>query len=192
MKLLPLALLAAATLARAEPPAKPPAKQVPARQAPAAPAAKPTEPTTVTIRQSPPDDYTKAFVAYPLDLAKLDRYAAAVHQLRQENDKDPTLMADLRKKVPEKASFTESGEQLGRQPRLKAILDRHQLTGHDFVLIPTVVQMTGVQLFAEQAGHPVPADRSNAGFTALYKANREKVEALWATVRGDLQALGMR
>jgi len=192
MKLVPIALLAAATLARAETPPAPPTASAPSSAQASAPATSPGGKSAVTVRQSPPDDYTAAVVGYPLSMATLERYAAAVHDLRQETDQDPKLLASLRKQAPKQATLAESAARVERQPRVKAILDRHGLTGLDFVLVPSVVQATGMQLFAEQAGHPVPPDRCNTAFMALYKANREKIEQLWAPVRADLQAVGGR
>jgi hypothetical protein len=166
MTLLPLALLAA-TFASAE-----------------GPAAGAAQPVT-------PDPLTAAVVGYPITMEKLASHAAASHELRQAAGKEPMLKADLRQQGPKNATIDEMGAQLDQRPRVKAILDRHGLSGRDFLLLPSVVQATANALFAEKSGHPPAADHVNAPCLAMFKADRRQVERLYKAIKDDLRALGV-
>jgi hypothetical protein len=166
MTLLPLALLAA-TLAQAE------------------------GPTSAATRQEPPAPLTVALIGYPITMEKLASHAAAAHELREAAARDPMLKADLRKQGPRNATIDQVGAQLDQRPRVKAILDRHGLSGRDFLLLPSVVQATANALFAEKEGHPPPADRVNAACLAMFKADRRQVERLYKALKDDLRVLGV-
>jgi hypothetical protein len=146
---------------------------------------------TLASAEGPVDPLTIAVAGYPITMEKLASHAAAAHELRQAAGKDPMLKADLRHQGPRSATVDEMGAQLDQRPRVKAILDRHGLSGRDFLLLPSVVQATANALFAEQSGHPSPADRVNAGCLAMFKADRRQVERLFKAIKDDLRALGV-
>jgi hypothetical protein len=146
---------------------------------------------TLAQAEGPADPVTVAVVGYPITMERLASHAAAAHELRQAAGKDPMLKADLRNQGPKNATIDQMGAQLDQRPRVKAILERHGLSGRDFLLLPSVVQATANARFAEKSGHPPPAGHVNAACLAMFNADGRQVERLYKGIKDDLRALGV-
>ncbi len=140
---------------------------------------------------APADDFTAAALAHPITLKKVEAFAAAVKELRAAAAKDPSIARGF--KADEKvSSLADATAKVEGMPKVKAILDRHGVTGRDFVLTPIVVLSARAVLMAEQAGRPVPAEHQNQAAVALLRAEGPKVEKLAEGFMNDLRAIGGR
>jgi hypothetical protein len=164
------ALLAAALAAVPVPPAAPPPF-------------KPARPAAVED-----EDLTAAAQAHPISLARVEAYARAVKALREAAAQDPAVRRPFRSR-DRFTSIAESARRLEAVPQVKAILDRHGVTGRDFVLTPTVVLAGRAAVMAEQGGHPAPAPARDSAAVALWREQGPRLEALVTGFMGDLQAL---
>jgi hypothetical protein len=168
-----LAALLAAALSAAPAGATPPV---------ASPAAPPAEVGVVD------QDLTAAAVAFPITLAKVEAYAAAVRMLREAAAKDPMVAAPFRSKDPF-TSIAGSARRVEAMPPVKAILDHHHVTGRDFVLTPTVVLSSRAALLAERSGHAPPTGSVNPAGVALWRTQAPRLEQLVDAFMADLQGL---
>ena len=137
----------------------------------------------------PAEDFTTAALAHPITLKKVEAFAAAVKELRAAAAKDPSIAR--RFQANEKvSSLAEATAKVEGMPKVKAILDRHGVTGRDFVLTPIVVLSARAMLMAEQSGHPAPAEHQNQAAVALLRAEGPRVEKLAEGFMNDLRAIG--
>jgi len=156
----------------------------------AAPLAKPAAPAAAATSKAVHDeDLTAATLAHPISLARVEAYAKAVRELRQAAARDPAVAGPFRTGAPF-TSIADSARRLEAVPQVKAILDRHGVTGRDFVLTPTAVLAARSALLAEKGGHPGPAPTQDPPAVALWRAHGPRLEKLVEGFMGDLRLLG--
>ena len=148
--------------------------------------------TTVTATSSPPDEMTAAIVAYPLTVAKIEAYAAVVKEVGAAQKKDAALRKAIRSKHADGKGLAATVAEVDSLAPLKKILDRHGLSALDFVLLPTVIFSVRAAVFAESSGHPMPADRKNAGAIALLAAEGARLNPVIEALTANLQGLGAK
>lgn len=130
---------------------------------------------------------SRLIVAYPVTMPRLQSYVAAVKEIRAAGTKDAALMAMLRKPGPTGEHIAGMGARLDAIAPVKAILDRHGLTGVDLVLMPQAV-MAGRNAYSlEQEGRPLPPDQVNAGAAGLYRADINRMDGIAKAFLADLR-----
>lgn len=149
-------------------------------------------PTAPAAPAGPPgvedEDLTAAVRSHPITVAKVEAYAAAVKALREAAAKDPAVAAPFRS-MERFASISASAARLEAVPAVKAILDRHRVTGRDFVLTPTVILAARAAVLAERAGQGPPAPTRDPPAVALWREQGPKLEPIVTAFLADLQAL---
>lgn len=156
----------------------------------AAPAAPPAPPPFRPARPAAvaDEDLSAAALAHPVSLARVEAYAKAVRALREAAERDPAVKRTFRS-GDRFASLAESARRLEAAPPVKAILDRHGVTGRDFLLTPTVVLAGRATVLAEKGGQGAPAPIRDSAAVALWRQEGPRLEALVAGFMADLQAL---
>ena len=141
------------------------------------------------LRAQEMDPFTRAVVEYELTLPKLDAYSNALDDLVIWNKTHPEEAKDLNQRRPQSQSVVAAGERLEAVSGIKEILDRHQLKGRDFVLIPMVLLSSRLLLMAEMQNRPIPPDRFNAQNVALLRDNLEQIEPQLNKIYAQLAGL---
>lgn len=189
-------------------PASPPAAGAPGAPRPhgdagaagpsAAPGGEPQQPDGATYQHPPTPPPTptaeelqvlRNINEYPVTLARVETYAAAVREIRAAGEKDPALMARLRAPKPPAHKQAELAAWLEAIAPLKAILSRHGLTGMDLILMPQAVLAGQAALAREEGGEKVPPGETNPSSLALHRAEPRKIDALTRAFRADLAGI---
>jgi len=181
---------------------KPPSPGVPA-PAPAAPASpggpgapaagpqpvKEADPVPNAFHDGEVDEGTRAVRSYAVTWKRVEAYVAAVREIRLAGQRDPALMAKLRQPSQPGDLPATIATRLEAIAPVKAILDRHRLSGIDLVLMPPSVAAGQNAYALEQEGRPLPADQQNLAATALYRADLPRMDELAKAFRAELKHL---
>ena len=137
------------------------------------------------------DVLTRAVVGYELTLPRVEAYASAIYELADWAAKNPNDVQVLRERG-KADSLDAVGAMLESVPGIKRVLDRHQLTGKDFALIPLALLTSRAALMAEKNGAvatPTPPGRVNAATLDMMRANQPRIDALLAQITARQRAL---
>lgn len=140
----------------------------------------------IASAQTGSDELTRMVAAYELTLPRIEAYGAVMSELADwaaARPKEAQAMRDRAPKGP--ATVEQSAAAVEREPAVKALFDKHKLTGREFVLIPTAVMQARIAAMGEAQGRTFPADKINPKNTALAKANGPRIDAIMRKVAED-------
>lgn len=136
--------------------------------------------------QTGSDELTQMVAAYELTIQRIEAYGAVMSGLADwavAKPKEAQAMRDRTPKGP--ATVEQSAAAIEKEPAVKALLDKHKITGRDFVLIPMAVMQAQIAAMGEAQGRTFPADKINPKNTALAKANGPRIDAIMSKVAAD-------
>lgn len=142
--------------------------------------------------ETSPDELTRQVAAYELTMARVEAYGVVLTGIGDWAEAHPEQAKVLRAKAPQGlADVEQAAAVLESEPALKALLDKHQLTGRDFVLIPAAMLQARLAVLGEAQGRSVPPGRINPKNLALAKAKAARMDAIMHKAAGDrLRAFG--
>lgn len=100
--------------------------------------------------------------------------------------KDPKAVTALMDRSPKGPSSVEvSAAVFEKEPAIKALLDKHRITGKDVILLPMVVMQAQLVALAESQGRTIPPGPYNPKNVAVAKANGPAIDAIMTKARAD-------
>lgn len=142
--------------------------------------------TTPAGAQEEPDELTRMVAAYELTLPRVEAYGAVHAGLAAWATANPAEAEQLRARLPRgRATIAQSVAHLAGEPVIRTILERHNLTGLDFVLIPVAVLQARIAALGEAQGRTFPTDRINPANTAFARANAARLDSIMGKVAID-------
>jgi hypothetical protein len=135
------------------------------------------------------DANTRAVLAYGLTLQRLEACAAALQDVATWMKQHPQEASAMRSQPWSDTTLQGSAARLEKVPAIKAVLDKHALSGLDFALGPLALTTSYTVVMAARQGVVMPADRVNATAVATIQAHLVRVEQLMPTVYANLRTL---
>lgn len=135
------------------------------------------------------DANTRAVLAYGLTLPRLEACAAALQDVAAWMKQHPQEAAAMRSQPWGETTLQGSASRLEKVPAIKAVLDKHALSGLDFALGPLALTTSYAVVMAAKQGVVMPADRVNATAVATIRAHSARVEELMPAVYANLRTL---
>lgn len=147
---------------------------------------------TVMAAETSPDQLTRLVTAYELTLARVEAYGAVLAGIADWAEAHPAQTKALRAKAPKGLADVEQATAvLESEPALKALLDKHRLSGRDFVLVPAAMMQARLAVLAEAQGRKLPPGQVNPKNLALAKAHAARMDAIMHQAAADrLRAFG--
>jgi hypothetical protein len=141
---------------------------------------------SVAEAQTNSDDLTKMVAAYELTMPRIEGYGAVMAGIADWAGKDPKGMAAMIGRAPKgPTSVQDSAAIFEKEPAVKALLDRHKVSGLDVMLVPMAVMQAQIAALGESQGRTFPADRINPKNVALAKANGAAIDAVMKKAQAD-------
>lgn len=138
--------------------------------------------------QTNSDDLTKMVATYDLTMARVEGYGAVMAGIADWAGKDPKAIAAMVGRAAKgPMSLQDSAAIFEKEPAVKALLDRHKVTGLDMVVLPMAVMQAQVAALGESQGRSFPADRINPKNIAFAKANGAAIDAVMKKAQADRQ-----
>ena len=132
------------------------------------------------------DELSRRVAAYELTLPKVEAYGNAVTAIADWAAASPKDAAALNRRAPKPGSDLQATISfIEKESAFMSVLNRHQLSGADYVLIPAATMQAGIAVLGVQQGRSFPADRINPKNIALVQANQARIDAIMTKVRGD-------
>lgn len=150
------------------------------------------QPPTALAAETGMEELTRMVTAYELTLAKVEAYGAVLAGIGDWAEAHPEQAKALRARAPKGlAGVEQAATVIESEPELKALLDKHQLSGRDFVLIPTAMMQARLAVLGEAQGRSFPAGQINPRNLALAKAHAARMDAIMHQAAADrLRAFG--
>lgn len=147
---------------------------------------------TAVAAEADPDQLTRQLTAYELTMARIEAYGVVLAGIGDWAEAHPAQAKVLRAKAPQGlADVEQAAAVLESEPALKALLDKHQLSGRDFVLIPAAMMQARLAVLGEAQGRNFPPGQINPKNLALAKAKAARMDAVMHKAAGDrLRAFG--
>ena len=132
------------------------------------------------------DELTRMVAAYELTMPRIESYGAVIAGMAEWAAAKPKEAAALRAREPKgMATVAQSAAILESEPAVKALLDRHKITGHDMVVLPMTVMQAQIAALGESQGRSFPSDRINPKNIALAKDNGARIDTIMRKASGD-------
>jgi hypothetical protein len=139
------------------------------------------------------DEFTKEVAQYELTMPLLEAYGAVMSDLADWAKANPEQAAEMNQRTPRgPTSFKETMAHLESEPVIAESLKKNQLTGRDFVLIPTVLMQAQIAAMGEAQGRSFPADRINPKNPALIRDHEKRVGEIMTKLNADRARLAGR
>ena len=135
------------------------------------------------------DADSRTVLGYTLTLQRLEACAAALQDVATWLQKHPAEAAALRSQARGETSLAAAAARFEREPAIKAVLDKHQLSGLDFAVAPLALKSSYAVVMAAKHVVVMPPDRVNASAVAMIKANPARVEQLIPAINANLRTL---
>jgi len=136
--------------------------------------------------QTGSDELTRMVAAYELTMQRIEAYGAVMAGLADWAVDKPKEAEAMRARTPKGPTTVEqSAAAIEKEPAVKALLDKHRITGRDLVLIPVAVMQAQIAAMGEAQGHSFPAERINPKNVALAKENGPRIDAIMRKVAAD-------
>lgn len=136
--------------------------------------------------QTNSDELTKRVAVYELTMPRIEGYGAVMAGIADWAGKDPKAVAAMVGRASKgPMSLQDSAAMFEKEPAVKALLDRHQVTGLDMVVLPMAVMQAQVAALGESQGRTFPADRINPKNIALARANGAAIDAVMKKAQAD-------
>ncbi len=143
-------------------------------------------PRAVVATETGPDLLTRQVTAYELTMARIEAYGVVLAGIGDWAEAHPEQAKVLRAKAPQGlADVEQAAAVLESEPALKALLDKHQLSGRDFVLIPAAMLQARLAVLGEAQGRSFPPGQINPKNLALAKAKAARMDAVMHQAAGD-------
>ena len=138
------------------------------------------------------DQLARMVGAYELTMARIEAYGGVIAGIGDWAEAHPEQAKALRARAPQGlADVEQAAAVLESEPPLKALLDQHQLSGRDFVLIPAAMMQARLVVLGEAQGRSFPPGQINPRNLALAKANAARMDAIMHKAAADrLRAFG--
>lgn len=138
------------------------------------------------------DELTRKVATYELTMARVEAYGVVLAGIGDWAEAHPEQAKVLRAKAPQGlADVEQAAAVLESEPALKALLDKQQLSGRDFVLIPAAMMQARLAVLGEAQGRNFPPGQINPKNLALAKAKAARMDAIMHKAAGDrLRAFG--
>ena len=136
--------------------------------------------------QTSSDELAKMVAVYELTMPRIEGFGAVMAGLAEWAGKEPAAVKAMMARAPKgDISVQDSAAILDSEPAVKALLDRHKVTGHDLVVLPMAVMQAQIAVLGESQGRTFPADRINPKNIALVRANAAAIEAVMKKAQAD-------
>jgi hypothetical protein len=143
--------------------------------------------TPAEPRQISQEELTKLVSTYDLTMAKIDGYGAVTAGIAEWAAANPKPLAALMARAPKGTStVAASGAVFESEPAVKALLDRHKITGIDMVVLPMAVMQAQILVLADQQGRTVPPGPFNPKNVPVVKANGSAIDKVMTKARADM------
>lgn len=139
-----------------------------------------------------PEQLTRLVTDYELTMARVEAYGAVLAGIADWAEAHPAQTKALQAKAPRGlADVEQAAAVLESEPALKVLLDKHRLSGRDFVLIPAAMMQARLAVLAEAQGRKLPPGQVNPKNLALAKAHAARMDAIMHQAAADrLRAFG--
>lgn len=132
------------------------------------------------------EELTRLVSGYELSMARVEAYGAVLAGIGDWAVAHPEEAKGLRARAPKGLSSVEQAAQvIESEPELKGLLDRHQLSGRDFVLIPAALLQARLAVLGEAQGRVITPGLVNPVNLTLAKANAARLDALMHQAAAD-------
>lgn len=148
--------------------------------------------STAAAAETGMEELTRMVTAYELTLAKVEAYGAVLAGIGDWAEAHPEQAKTLRDRAPKGLTGVDTAAAvIESEPELKALLDQHQLSGRDFVLIPAALLQARLAALGEAQGRTITPGLVNPKNLALAKDKAEKLDAIMHQAAADrLRAFG--
>lgn len=142
--------------------------------------------TTTAAAQTNQDALTRMVFTYELTMPRIEGFGEVMAGIAEWAGKDPKAVAAMMARAPKgPATVEDSAAIFEKEPAVKALLDRHKVTGLDMVVLPIAVMQAQIAALGESQGHTFPADRINPQNIALAKANGAAIDGVMKKAQAD-------
>lgn len=136
--------------------------------------------------QTGQDELTRMVAAYELTLPRIEAYGAVMAGIADWAAANPKEAKAMQARAPRgQITVQQSAAAVEKEPVVKALLDKHTLTGRDFVLLPTAVMQARIAAMGEAQGRTFPADKINARNVALARTNGASIDGIMRKAAAD-------
>jgi hypothetical protein len=140
----------------------------------------------IAAAETATDTLTRLVATYELTLARVEAYGAVLAGIADWAEAHPEQAKALRARAPKGlAEVDTAAKVIESEPELKALLDQHQISGRDVVLIPVALLQARLAVLGEAQGKTIAPGLVNPKNLALAKAKGERLDAIMHKAAGD-------